>query len=83
MTVAIFMETETHVHLLHGDDFGLTIRSLLGEIEEDDELEIIRIDVVDQFNKYSTQMEDKVWEAVLEFKNKREAGKQLKQQENV
>lgn len=83
MTVAIFMETETHIHLRHGEDLGLTIRGLLDEIEEDDELEIIRIDVVDQFNKYSTQMEGKVWEAVLEFKNKREAGKQLKQQENV
>lgn len=83
MTVAVFMETQTHIHLRHGEDLGLTIRSLLGEIEEDDELEIIRIDVVDQFNKYSTQMEDKVWEAVLEFKNNREADKQLKQQENV
>lgn len=83
MTVAIFMETETHVHLLHGDDFGLTIRGLLDEIDEDDELEIIRIDVVDQFNKYSTQMEDLVEDAVLEFKTNHEADKQLKQQENV
>lgn len=83
MTVAIFMETETYVHLRHGEDLGLTIRGLLDEIEEDDELEIIRIDVVDQFNKYSTQMEGKVWEAVLEFKTNREADKQLKQQENV
>lgn len=82
MTVAIFMETETYVHLRHGEDLGLTIRGLLDEIEEDDELEIIRIDVVDQFNKYSTQMEDKVWEAVLEFKkNREEEDKQLKQQE--
>ena len=77
------METETHIHLLHGEDLGLTIRGILDGIEEDDELEIIRIDVVDQFNKYSTQMEDKVWEAVLEFKKNREADKQLKQQENV
>ena len=83
MTIAVFMETETHIHLLHGEDLGLTIRGILDGIEEDDELEIIRIDVVDQFNKYSTQMEDKVWEAVLEFKKNREADKQLKQQENV
>ena len=83
MTVAIFMETETHVHLRHGEDLGLTIRGLLDEIEEEDELEILRIDVVDQFNKYSTQMEDLVEDAVLEFKKNREADKQLKQQENV
>ena len=83
MTVAIFMDTKTHVHLLHGEGLDLTIPVLLDSIDEYDELEIIRIDVVDQFNKYSTQMEDKVWEAVLEFKNNREADNNLKQKENV
>lgn len=83
MAVAIFMETETHVHLMHGEYLDVAIERLINEIDEDEELEILRIDVVDQFNKYSTQMEDKVWETVLEFKNNREADKQLKQQENV
>lgn len=83
MTVAIFMETETHVHLLHGEDLGLTIRGLLDGIEEDDELEIIRIDVVNEDNQYNPEMEDLVEDAVLEFKKNREADKQLKQQENV
>lgn len=83
MAVAIFMKTETHVHLMHGEYLDVAIERLINEIDEDEELEILRIDVVDQFNKYSTQMEDKVWEAVLEFKNNREADKQLKQQENV
>lgn len=83
MTIAVFMETQTHIHLRHGEHLDVGIDELISDIGEDDELEIIRIDVVDQFNKYSTQMEDKVWEAVLEFKNNREADKQLKQQENV
>lgn len=83
MTIAIFMETETHIHLRHGEDLDVVIDELINDIGEDDNLEIMRLDVVDQFNQYSTQMEDKVWEAVLEFKNNREADKQLKQQENV
>lgn len=83
MTVAIFMETETHIHLLHGEDLGLTIRGLLDEIEGDDELEIIRIAVVNEDNQYSPEMEDLVYYSVLEFKKNREADKQLKQQENV
>lgn len=83
MTVAIFMETETHVHLLHGEDLGLTIRGLLDEIDEDDELEIIRLDVVNEDNQHNPEMEDLVEDAVLEFKKNREADKQLKQQENV
>lgn len=83
MTTAIFMETETHIHLHHGEDIGPAIRSLLGEIEEDDELEIIRLDVVDEDNQYSPEMEDLVYYSVLEFKKNREADKQLKQQENV
>lgn len=83
MTIAIFMETETHIHLRHGEDLGLTIQGLLDEIEEDDELEIIRIDVVDHNNLFVQEWEDSVYDSVLEFKNNREAGKQLKQQENV
>lgn len=83
MTVAIFMETETHLHLRHGEDIGLTIRGLLDEIEEDDELEIIRIDVVDHSNLFEPEWEDLVEDTVLEFKKNREADKQLKQQENV
>lgn len=83
MTVAIFMETETHIHLRHGEYLDVVINKLINDIGEDDNLEIMRLDVVDQFNQYSTLMEDKVWEAVLEFKNNREADKQLKQQENV
>ena len=83
MTVAIFMETETHIHLLHGEDLGLTIRGLLDEIDEEDELEIIRIDVVDHSNLFEPEWEDLVYDSVLEFKKNREADKQLKQQENV
>lgn len=83
MTVAIFMETETHIHLRHGEDIGLTIRGLLDEIEEDDELEIIRIAVVNEDNQYNPEMEDLVYDSVLEFKKNRETDKQLKQQENV
>ena len=83
MAVAIFMETETHIHLRHGEDLGLTIQGLLDEIEEDDELEIIRIDVVDHSNLFEPEWEDLVEDAVLEFKKNREADKQLKQQENV
>lgn len=83
MTVAIFMETETHIHLRHGEDIGLTIRGLLDDIEEDDELEIIRIDVVDHSNLFVQELEDLVYDSVLEFKKNREADKQLKQQENV
>lgn len=83
MTIAIFMETETHIHLRHGEDLGLTIQGLLDEIEEDDELEIIRIDVVDHSNLFEPEWEDLVEDAVLEFKKNREADKQLKQQENV
>lgn len=83
MTVAIFMETETHIHLRHGEYLDVVINKLINDIGEDDNLEIMRLDVVDQFNQYSTLMEDKVWEAVLEFKNNREVSKLLKQQENV
>lgn len=83
MTTAIFMETETHIHLHHGEDLGLTIRGLLDEIEEDDELEIIRLDVVDHSNLFVQEWEDLVYDSVLEFKKNREADKQLKQQENV
>ena len=81
MTVAIFMETETHIHLRHGEDLGLTIRGLLDGIEEDDELEIIRIDVVDHSNWFVQEWEGLVHDSVLEFKKNREADKQLKQQE--
>lgn len=77
------METQTHIHLRHGEYLDVVIDELINDIGEDDNLEIMRLDVVDQFNQYSTQMEDKVWEAVLEFKKNREADKQLKQQENV
>ena len=83
MSVAIFMETETHIHLRHGEDLGLTIRGILDGIEEDDELEIIRIDVVDHSNLFVQEWEDLVHDSVLEFKKNREADKQLKQQENV
>ena len=83
MSVAISMETETHIHLRHGEDLGLTIRGLLDGIEEYDELEIIRIDVVNEDNQYNPEMEDLVEDAVLDFKYNREADKQLKQQENV
>lgn len=81
MTIAIFMETETHIHLRHGEYLDVVIDELINDIGEDDNLEIMRLDVVDQFNQYSTLMEDKVWEAVLELKNNREEDKQLKQQE--
>ena len=77
------METQTHVHLRHGEDLGLTIRGILDGIEEDDELEIIRLDVVNEDNQHNPEMEDLVEDAVLEFKKNREADKQLKQQENV
>ena len=83
MTVAIFMETETHIHLLHGEDLGLTIRGLLDGIEEDDELKIVRIFVVDHSNLFVEEWEDLVYDSVLEFKKNREADEQLKQQENV
>ena len=82
MTVAIFMETRTHIHLRHGEDLGLTIRGLLDEIEEDDELEILRIDVVDHSNLFVQEWGDLVYDSVLEFKKNREATKS-KQQENV
>lgn len=82
MSVAIFMDAETHIHLRHGEDLGLTIRGLLDEIEEDDELEILRIDVVDHSNLFVQEWEDLVYDSVLEFKKNREADK-LKQQESV
>lgn len=82
MTVAIFMETKDNLYLVHGEGLSMATWSLLRELKEEDSLEIACICVVDEVNWEDSEMEDMVYDSVLEFKKDRAATK-YKQQENV